>query len=111
LLLKNDGEPWRPGDHIVPVREAVKAANLKQGEVTGAKPSGVTCYALRHSSIVRGLVRGLPIRLVATQHDNSVIQIERNYSRFIADVSDSLIRGAMLDLSAPVASGNVVPLG
>ena len=69
----------------------------------------MTCYSLRHSSIVRGLVRGLPIRLVATQHDNSVIQIERNYSRFIADVSDSLIRGAMLDLSEP-AAGNVVPL-
>jgi integrase len=109
LLLKSDGEPWRPGDHILLFREAAKTANLKQGEVTGAKPSGVTCYSLRHSSIVRGLVRGLPIRLVATQHDNSVIQIERNYSRFIADVSDSLIRGAMLDLSEP-AAGNVVPL-
>jgi integrase len=109
LLLKSDGEAWRPGDHFVPFREAVEAANLKPSEVTGAKPSGVSAYALRHSSIVRGLLRGLPIRLVATQHDNSVIQIERNYSRHIAHVSDSLVRAAMLDLSAPLAS-NVVPL-
>jgi integrase len=109
LLLKPDGKPWRPGDHILLFRAAAKAANLKHGEVTGAKPSAVTCYALRHSSITRGLVRGLPIRLIASLHDNSVIQIERNYSRFIADVSDSLIRGAMLDLSEPIA-GNVVPL-
>ena len=47
-------------------------------------------YALRHSSIVRGIRAGLPIRLVAAVHDTSVQMIERHYSRWIVDGLDEL---------------------
>jgi hypothetical protein len=42
---------------------------------------GVIPYALRHSSIVRGIRANLPIRLIAALHDTSVTMIERHYSR------------------------------
>jgi hypothetical protein len=58
-------------------------------------------YALRHSAIVRQLLAGAPIRVVATAHDASVVQIEHTYSRFITDHSDTLLRRGLLDLSAP----------
>ena len=45
-------------------------------------------YALRHSSILRGLRFGLPIRLVAAVHDTSVAMIERHYSRWITEGLD-----------------------
>jgi hypothetical protein len=69
----------------------------------------VTFYALRHSSIVRALLAGVPVRLVAVAHDTSIPMIERNYSRYIGDHSDSVLRRALLD-TAPPAAGNVVPL-
>jgi hypothetical protein len=47
-------------------------------------------YALRHSSIVRGLRANLPIRLVAALHDTSVVMIERHYGRYIADGLEEL---------------------
>ena len=36
--------------------------------------------------------------------------IERNYSRYIGDHTDSLLRGALLDVEPAPAAGNVVPL-
>jgi hypothetical protein len=54
-------------------------------------------YALRHSSIVRQILAGVPVRVVAAIHDTSVVMIERTYSRFIADHADALARGALLD--------------
>jgi len=41
-------------------------------------------YALRHSSIVRGLRKGLPIQQVAKLHNTSVKMIERHYAKYIA---------------------------
>ena len=38
-------------------------------------------YALRHSSIVRGLRKGLPIQQVAKLHNTSVKMIERHYAK------------------------------
>jgi hypothetical protein len=38
-------------------------------------------YALRHSSIVRQLLAGVPVRIVAAGHDTSVKMIEHTYSR------------------------------
>jgi len=52
-------------------RRAAEAAGL---------PAAIIPYALRHSSIVRGLRAGLPIRLVAALHDTSVAMIERHYT-------------------------------
>ena len=56
-------------------------------------------YALRHSSIVRQLLASVPVRVVAAGHDTSVAMIERNYSRYITDHADALVRSAMLNLA------------
>ena len=101
LLLKSDGTPWNGSDDY---RDDVGA--IVAGLGLAEKP---TLYALRHSSITRQLLRGVPIRLVAASHDTSVAQIERCYSKHIADHSDDLARGALLH-HEPVAADNVVPL-
>lgn len=59
---------------------------------------GVIPYALRHSSIVRGLRANLPIRLVAALHDTSVAMIERHYGRFIADGLEELAARSIVPL-------------
>jgi integrase len=100
LLIKPSGKPWKKSDHSRLVARAVRAASLDPGEVT--------MYALRHSSIVRQLLAGVPVRVVAVNHDTSVVMIERNYSRYIGDHADTLARKALLDFAAP-AAGNVVP--
>jgi hypothetical protein len=99
LLLKLDGTPW--GDLRRPFRRAI--------EKLGLDPTIVTPYSLRHSSITRQLLRGVPIRVVAASHDTSVPMIEKSYSATIGDHSDALHRAALLDLGVPVES-NVVPL-
>lgn len=56
-----------------------------------------TPYALRHSSIVRQLLKGVPTRVVAAHHDTSVAMIERNYSRYIlGDPTEALTRATLL---------------
>jgi hypothetical protein len=60
-------------------------------------------YALRHSSIVRGLRFGLPIRLVAALHDTSVAMIERHYSRWITEGLDEMAARAVVPLIAAAA--------
>ena len=102
LLLKSGGEPWRRGDHRWPFARAVKAAGLD--------PTQVTIYALRHSNIVRQLLAGVPVRVVAVNHDTSVTMIERTYSRYIGDHADALARKALLDISGDRPDGNVVPI-
>lgn len=67
-------------------------------------------YALRHSSIVRGIRANLPIRLVAALHDTSVQMIERHYGRWIADGLDELAARAVVPLVPPDDDGNVVPM-
>jgi hypothetical protein len=101
LLTKPSGEPWRHSDHRHPFGRAVTRAGLD--------PAEVTIYALRHSSIVRQLLANMPIRVVATLHDTSVVMIERTYSKFIADHSDAVSRRALLDTTRPIGK-NVVPL-
>jgi integrase len=101
LLLKPSGQPWKKSDHSRPFARAARAAGLD--------PAEVTIYALRHSSIVRQLLASVPVRVVAVNHDTSVVMIERTYSRHIGDHADALARKALLDLGAP-AAGNVVPL-
>ncbi|WP_066556922.1 tyrosine-type recombinase/integrase [Croceicoccus bisphenolivorans] len=58
----------------------------------------VVPYALRHSSIVRGIRAGLPLRLVAALHDTSIAMIERHYGRWIADGLDDLAAAAVVPL-------------
>ena len=99
LLTRPDGIQWRKSDHTRPFRRAVEAAGLD--------PADVTIYALRHSSIVRQLLAGVPIRVVAVNHDTSVAMIEKTYSKYIGDHSDAITRRALLDLTEPLG-GNVV---
>ena len=44
----------------------------------------MTIYALRHSNIVRQLLAGVPIRVVAVNHDTSIVMIEKTYRRTLA---------------------------
>lgn len=55
-------------------------------------------YALRHSSIVRGIASGLPIRLVAAMHDTSVAMIEKHYSRWIVEGLEEMAAKAIIPL-------------
>lgn len=55
-------------------------------------------YALRHSSIVRGIRANLPIRLVAELHDTSVAMIERHYGRYIASGFHELAARAVVQI-------------
>lgn len=63
-----------------------------------ALPATIVPYALRHSSIVRGIRAGLPIRLVAALHDTSVAMIERHYARYIVDGLEDLAARAVIPL-------------
>jgi integrase len=101
LLIKPSGEPWKKSDHSRPFARVTKCAGLD--------PREVTLYALRHSSIVRQLLAGVPIRVVAVNHDTSVVMIERTYSRYIADHADALARAALLQ-TTPVTAESLVPL-
>jgi integrase len=101
LLIKPSGQPWQKSDHSRLFARAAAAAGLD--------PDEVTIYALRHSNIVRQLLAGVPVRVVAVNHDTSVTMIERTYSRHIGDHADALARKAILDLAAPLG-GNVVPI-
>ncbi|HWK13750.1 MAG TPA: tyrosine-type recombinase/integrase [Rhizobiaceae bacterium] len=63
-----------------------------------AELPAVIPYALRHSSIVKGIRANLPIRLVAALHDTSVIMIERHYSKWITSGLEDMARGAIVPL-------------
>jgi integrase len=102
LLLKPSGKQWKKSDHSRLFRRAAKRA--------GEDPAGVTIYALRHSSIVRQVLAGVPIRVVAVNHDTSVAMIERNYSKYIADHADALSRATLLDVTPLASAENVVPI-
>jgi integrase len=101
LLLKPSGAPWRPSDHRELFRRATAAA--------GEDPARVTIYALRHTNIVRQLLAGVPIRLVAVAHDTSALMIERTYSRHIGEHGEEMIRATLLD-TEPEAAENIVPI-
>jgi integrase len=76
-----------------------------------AKGAGIeaTAYSLRHSAITRMLIRGTPVRVVASLHDTSVAMVERTYSKHIAEYSDDVVRAGLLDVAVP-ADGKVMML-
>jgi integrase len=100
LLLKRDGAPWGKKDHSAPFALARAAAGLGPD---------VTAYALRHSSVVRQLMAGVPLRVCAVNHDTSTTMLERVYSRHISDVSDTITRVSLIDIAEP-QSDNVIPI-
>lgn len=86
--------PWGySSEFSAPWAEITKRAGL---------PAGIVPYALRHSSIVRGLRQMLPVRLVAALHDTSSAMIESHYSAYIVSALDELAARAVVPLnSAP----------
>jgi integrase len=105
LLVRGNGQAWGHG-YNAHHRDDFRAVVV----VAGLDPKATTMYALRHSSIVRQLVANVPIRIVATTHDTSVNQVERSYSRYIAEHTDTLVRRALLDLSKSTDPDKVVAL-
>jgi hypothetical protein len=88
LLLRADGQPWQssdPGDHARLYAQAAERAG-----VTG------TAYALRHSSIIRSLLAGTPLRLTAALHDTSTTMLEKVYSSHITHFADDIARRGLL---------------
>lgn len=75
-----------------------------------ARMPGVIPYALRHSSIVRSIRQGLPIRLVAALHDTSVQMIEKHYARWITDGLEELVARSVVPLVPTDHAGNVIKL-
>ena len=105
LLLQSYGDPWdkNPGQNYHRQVDKVVTA-------IGLDPAEVTMYCLRHSSIVRMLLRNVPIRLVASLHNTSVAMIEKHYSRYITEHSiDDITRAGLLAEPTPEAD-NVVAL-
>lgn len=94
LLLRSDGASWQPriADYWRAFRRVVARIGLD--------PATVTLYSLRHSSIVRALLAGVPTRVVAAQHDTSVPMLERTYSQHILDHSDAAGRRGLLDIAS-----------
>ncbi|WP_271896280.1 site-specific integrase [Candidatus Phyllobacterium onerii] len=88
--VKDERGPWLNATELSrPWRLIATAAGL---------PIDVVPYSFRHSSIVRQLRAGLPVRLVAALHDTSSEMIERHYSAAIVDALDTLAAGAVIDL-------------
>jgi integrase len=92
LLLRHDSKPWKPrnADHSRLFAQAAERAGL----------TGHTIYSLRHSSIVRALLNGVPARIVASAHDTSIAMLERTYSAYISDFADSISRRGLLELQS-----------
>ena len=105
LLLQSDGSPWDKNPGLNYHRKVNRVVT-----VIGLNPAEVTMYCLRHSSIVRMLLRNVPIRLVASLHNTSVTMIEKHYSRYITEHSiDDIARAGLLSEPTPEAD-NVVAL-
>ena len=105
LLLKGDGTRWlaaNKSEQWTIFREVAESAKFD--------PDEITTYALRHSSICRSLLKGVPVSLVARLHDTSSDEIEAHYAAYILDVAgDVLSRKGLLQIKAPDGD-NVVPL-
>ncbi|MBV5324558.1 MAG: hypothetical protein J0626_04420, partial [Rhodospirillaceae bacterium] len=85
-----------------PFVRARLAAELDVNAIAPHTVGEITMYALRHSSIVRQIMQGVPLRVVAALHDTSVPMIERNYSRHIAGQSDAVVRAALPSIQVVV---------
>ncbi len=97
---KGERGPWHSTDEITRIWPAIVT---RAGLAPGTVP-----YSLRHSSIVRGLRAGLPVRLVAALHDTSSGMIEKHYAAFIVDAMDELAARAVVPLTT--APATVVPI-
>lgn len=91
--------PWQSAEMVRPWQAIKERAELPD----------MIPYALRHSSIVKGIRANLPIRLVAALHDTSTAMIERHYSKWITSGLEEMARAAIVPL-VPLDGGNVVQM-
>ncbi|MGY3342515.1 tyrosine-type recombinase/integrase [Bradyrhizobium sp. USDA 4470] len=96
---KSERSAWKRGELVRPWSAIRDRADMPE----------VIPYAFRHSSIVRGLRKGLPIQQVAKLHNTSVKMIERHYAKYIATALEDLARAAVVPL-VPRDGGNVAPM-
>jgi integrase len=101
LLLRIDGKAWDP--------KAKEHLQTPFGEIARRLKLHETMYCLRHSSIVRSLLAGVPAQLVASNHDTSLQMLQKTYARYISTYGDDVARRALLDV-ASASSPNVVAL-
>jgi len=94
---KSERGPWKTAELTRPWHAIRERAGL---------PKAIP-YALRHSSIVRGLRNRLPIQHVAKLHNTSVKMIERHYAKYISTALEDLARAAVVPL-VPRHGENVV---
>ncbi len=90
---KDKRQAWRRADEIGELwAKTVTLAGI---------PTDTVMYALRHSSIVRGLKKNLPVRLVAALHDTSVEMIEKHYAAHIIDMTEEMARQTLMPFGEP----------
>ena len=94
LLVRADGRAWDP--------QRSELASLF-AEVARSCGIEASAYSLRHSSIVRALLAGVPTRVVASSHDTSTVILERVYSAHVLDFADTVARRGLLDTAQPAA--------
>jgi len=83
--------PWLSASELVrPWRLIRQVAQLS---------ASVVPYSLRHSSIVRGLRAGFPVRYVASMHDTSSAMIEAHYAAYIVDAMDAVAARLVIPLT------------
>jgi len=104
LLIKGDGTRWLE-------KNKSEQWNIFRAvaERAGFDPDEITSYCLRHSSICRSLLKGVPVSVVARLHDTSSDEIEAHYAAYILDVAGTISRKALLQLEQQPAD-NVVAL-
>lgn len=89
--------PWQAASELDrPFRDIRKRARLSDE---------IVAYSLRHTSIVRGLEKLLPVQLVARLHDTSVTMIEKHYARWIAHGLEEMAAKAVVPLLPAEESG------
>lgn len=93
--------PWQSAAELVRPWHAIR----EKAQLHEAIP-----YALRHSSIVKGIRANLPIRLVAGLHDTSTAMIERHYAKWITSGLEELARAAIVPLVPSVEGARVVTI-
>lgn len=102
LEWQRDGRgPWQSAADLARPWQAIRDR---------AKLPDVIPYALRHTSIVKGIRANLPIRLVAALHDTSTAMIERHYSKWITSGLEDLARSAIVPLVPAEGDSNIVRL-
>ena len=96
LLLRANGSQWQStgrDEYAGPFGQVAASLGL----------SATTFYSLRHSMIVRALIAGVPLRIIAATTDTSTVMIERTYSSYVGHYADEIARRGLLAPSATPA--------